>query len=90
MDSGGRCVTMAGVLSMRRSFVDSLAVAGSCQHHQMHVLDRAEGPSGWTTSHAQAANQSSPSAAIEGLDLTTVVTVRMLVSSVKVNINLYS
>ena len=85
MDSGGRCVTMPGAWLMLTWSVDSWAVAGSCQHHKTHALDRAEGPSGWMMSCAQAANQSSASAATEGLDLTTVLTVRTLVLSVKVN-----
>ncbi len=78
---------IAGAWLMLRWCVDSWAVAGSCQHHKMQLLDRAVDPSGWMMSHAQAANQSSPSAATEGMDLTTVATMRMLVSSVKVNTN---
>lgn len=75
---------------MLRWCADSWAVAGSCQHHKVHALDRAEGPSGWMMSCAEGANQSSASADTEGLDLTIVVTMRMLVSSVKVDTDLCS
>ena len=89
MESGGRCVMMPGTHLMLRWCVDSWAVAESCQRHTVHVLDKAEGPSGWMMSGAQAVNQGSPSAATEELDHMTVVTERTLVSSVKVNADLY-
>lgn len=88
MDSGGRCVTMDGAWLMLRWFVDSWDVAGSCQHQEVHVLARAQGPSGWMMSCAQATNQGSQSATTGSLDLTTAVTTRMQVLSVKVNIHL--
>ena len=79
-----------GAWLMLRWCVDSWAVAVSCQHHHLQPSGRAQDPSGWMMSGAQAANQSSPSAAIKGLDLTTVVTTRMLVLSVKVNAHFHS
>lgn len=88
MDSGGQCVMMPGTHLMPRWCVDSWAVAESSQRHTVHVLDQAEGPSGWMMSGAQAANQDSANAATGESDHMTVVTARMLVSSVKVNTDL--
>lgn len=87
MDSGGRCAMTPGIWLMLRWCVDSSAAAGSCRHRLKHVLDRAAGPSGWTTLRAQAESQSSVNADTKALDPTTVVTMRMLVSSVKVGID---
>ncbi|KAM7390920.1 hypothetical protein PAMA_008901 [Pampus argenteus] len=52
-------------------------------HHTVPALDRAVGLFGWMTSCAQATNHSSVNADTEGLDPTTVATMRMLVWSVK-------
>ena len=49
-------------------------------------MDRVRGESGWIMSDVQAVNQDSQSADTGGLESITVITVKMLVLFVEVNI----
>ena len=49
-------------------------------------MDRVRGESGWILSGVQAVNQDSQSAGTGGLETITVVTMKMLVLFVEVNI----
>ena len=74
-----------GTYVMLRWCADRWAVVGHCQHQEWPTLDRELDPSGWMMSDVEAMKPVSVSVDTEGLEATTVVTVRMLVSSVKVN-----
>lgn len=54
MDSGGQCATTTGTSEMPTWSADNWTVALSFQHHKVQLLDRALGPSGWTTSTVAA------------------------------------
>ena len=84
--SGGRCVMTSGTCRMPRWCADSWAVAAPSLLLHVPASARAAGTSGWTMSGVRGQSPPWQSAAIRASDHTTVDTMKMTGSSVRVSV----